>query len=308
MEKVSSPQSATSSTQLVAATWMIVSGILFTAHIALGKLLSGTYEPGLLAFYRSIIALIWTLPFILRMPLSAFRTSRPRLILLRSLFGTAGFLFGFYAYSAEFGIPMSQFNAISFSRSLFIVILAALLLKETVGPRRWTATAIGFVGVIIMVRPDSGLELGSILALVSALCFGGAIILVKTLSRDHTPLVLLTYANLLSAIFTFPVAVIQWEMPHNLFDVGMIALMALSGLLAQTCYITGMSKGDASFLSTIDYLRLPMTASADWLIFQEFPGPMVWIGALIIVVSTLYITIREARDARRAAIDQATSN
>lgn len=301
MESASSPQTRqASSQQLSAALWMLLSGVLFTAHISFGKYLSEIYEPGLLAFYRSAISLIWVLPFILRMPLSSFTTKKPGLILVRSLFGTAGFLFGFYAYSAEFGIPMSQFNAISFSRSLFIVLLAAFLLKEHVGPRRWVATGIGFIGVIVMVRPDAGMEPGSILALASALCFGGAIILVKTLSRDHSPLVLLTYANILSAVFTLPVAVMQWEMPHSLTDIALISLMALSGVLAQTCYITGMSKGDASFLSTIDYLRLPMTASMDWLIFHEFPGPMVWIGALIIVGSTLYITFREARlDSRK---------
>lgn len=297
MQSASSPQSPDNSSQIGAALWMLASGVMFTAHIALGKFLSATYEPGLLAFYRSILALVWASPFVFRLRPNDFKTPKAGLILLRSVFGTAGFLLGFYAYSAEFGIPMSQFNAISFSRSLFIVLLAALLLKETVGPRRWVATGIGFIGVLIMIRPESGFELGSLLALLSALCFGGAIILVKTLSRHHSPLVLLTYSNILSALFTLPIAIYQWEMPHNLMDTGLILMMALSGVLAQTCYITGMSKGDASFLSTIDYLRLPMTASADWLIFQEFPGPMVWVGALIIVGSTLYITFREAQEA-----------
>ncbi|WP_022693824.1 DMT family transporter [Ponticaulis koreensis] len=289
------------SSQYEAALWMFLSGILFTAHVALGKLLSGSYEPGLLAFYRSVIALVWVAPLLMRMPLSKFKTKHAGLIVIRSLFGTAGFLLAFYAYSQEFGIPLSQFNAISFSRSLFIVILAYFLLKEQVGPRRWMATAIGFIGVLIMVRPSADMEIGSILALGSALCFGGAIILVKTLSRFHSPLVLLTYANLLSAILTLPVAIMQWENPHNLADVGLIGLMALAGLLAQSCYITGMSKGDASFLSTIDYLRLPMTAVVDWLIFQEFPGPLIWLGAAIIVASTLYITIREAASSPKPA-------
>ncbi len=295
MENTTPPLKKAPPDQLGAAIWMLMSAVLFTAHIALGKFLSGNYEPGLLAFYRSAISLIWILPFVLRSPLSNFKTKRPGLVLTRSLFGTAGFLLSFYAISKEFGIPISQFNAISFSRSLFIVVLAAFLLKETVGPRRWIATGIGFVGVIVMVRPDAGLDFGSLLAIGSALCFGGAIILVKTLSRDHTPLVLLTYANLLSAVFTLPIAIVQWEMPHNLADVGLICCMALAGVLAQTCYINGMSRGDASFLSTIDYVRLPMTAVIDWLIFQEFPGPLVWIGAFIIVLSTLYITYRETR-------------
>lgn len=279
---------------------MLLSGVFFTAHVALGKFLSGTYEPGLLAFFRSVLALLWTVPILIRISPERFKTKHFGMIFTRSLFGTAGFLLAFYSYSAEFGIPLSQFNAISFSRSLFIVVLAAAILKETVGPRRWIATAIGFVGVIVMVRPSADMEIGSILAIGSALCFGGAIILVKSLSKHHSPIILLTYANVLSTILTLPVAVMQWELPHNFSDVALIAVMALSGLIAQTCYITGMSKGDASFLSTIDYLRLPMTAIIDWLIFQEFPGPLVWIGAAIIVVSTLYITFREALDGSKA--------
>lgn len=267
---------------------------MFTAHIALGKFLSEAYEPGLLAFFRSALSLIWVAPFVFRVSLHRFKTKHFGLILTRSIFGTIGFLLSFYAYSAEYGIPLSQFNAISFSRSLFIVVLAALILKESVGIRRWVATAIGFLGVIIMVRPEGGMDIGSFLALGSALCFGGAIILVKSLSKDHAPIILLTYANVLSTILTIPIAVMQWKTPESLKDFMVISLMALAGVLSQTCYIIGMSKGDASFLSTIDYLRLPMTASIDWLFFQEFPGPLVWLGAAIIVVSTLYITFREA--------------
>ena len=299
MVGTSSPQSSNPSSQIEAAFWMIGSGVLFTMHVALGKLLSEDYNPGLLAFFRSAISLLWAMPFILRGSLRQFKTDKFGLIVLRSVFGTIGFLLSFYSISKDMGIPLAQFNAISFSRSLFIVVLAALLLKETVGIRRWVATGIGFVGVIVMVRPETGLDLGSLMALGSAVGFAGAIILVKSLSKDHSPLVLLTYANLLSAIFTLPFAFIYWKTPSTLMDISLIGGMALAGVLAQVCYITGMSKGDASFLSTVDYLRLPMTATADWLLFQEFPGPLVWLGAAIIVISTLYITFREARIARK---------
>lgn len=284
-----------SSSQFEAALWMVASGVMFTVHIALGKFLSGEYDPGLLAFYRSVLSLIWAAPFALRLPLKSFVTKKPGLIIFRSILGTSGFLMGFYAFSEGIGVSLSEYNAISFSRSLFIVVMAALLLGEVVGTRRWIAAAVGFVGVLIMVRPETGLSAGSLLAVGSAMCFAGAIILVKTLSAHHSPLVLLTYANALSAILTLPFAVVNWKTPETFTDAGWISGMALAGVLAQTCYITGMSKGDASFLSTIDYLRLPMTATADWLVFQEFPGPIVWLGAAIIVTSTLYITWRESR-------------
>jgi drug/metabolite transporter (DMT)-like permease len=69
--------------------------------------------------------------------------------------------------------------------------------------------------------------------------------------------------------------------------------MAFFGVVAQFCFIKGMSVGDASFLSPMDYLRLPMGATADWFMIRSLPGPFVWAGAGIIVVSTLYITWRE---------------
>ena len=279
---------------------MILSAFGFTIHLTLAKLLSADYDPALLAFYRAIVALVWTAPFILRAGASAFRTDKFGLLLLRSLLGTFGFILGFYAISVEFGIPLAQFNAISFSRALFVIVLAALLLGEIVGPRRWIACGIGFLGVLIMVRPTGGIEPGSVMALAAAVSMAGAIVLVKTLSRTHSPLVLLTWANLLSTILVglyllTPWGIGGWALPASWLDAGVIAAMSLAGVVAQTCYITAMSKGDASFLSTMDYVRLPMTAVVDGLVFEELPGPYVWIGAAIIIASTLYITYRETR-------------
>ena len=84
----------------------------------------------------------------------------------------------------------------------------------------------------------------------------------------------------------------MWANP-SLDQWGLIASMAFFGVVAQFCFIKGMSVGDASFLSPMDYLRLPMGATADWLMIRTLPGPFVWAGAGIIVVSTLYITWRE---------------
>jgi drug/metabolite transporter (DMT)-like permease len=82
-------------------------------------------------------------------------------------------------------------------------------------------------------------------------------------------------------------------------DAALILAMALAGLAGQYCYITAMSMGDASFLSSMDYLRLPIAALADWLIFKLLPGFSVWLGAGIIIAATLFITVREARLGRK---------
>ena len=279
---------------------MTASGLVFTAFLTLSKLQSAHYDPGFLAFFRSFVALILTLPVILQQGWGVMRIHRPGLVLLRSLFGTMGFIFSFYAVSAQFGLPLSEFNAISFSRAMFITVLAAVLLKETVGWHRWGATLAGFVGVLIMTQPGAGVSLGTLLALAAAFCMAGAITLVKLLSRNHRPVTLLIWANLLSSAMLLPLAL--WKMPEVMpswQDWALITLMGGCGVAGQYFYIRGMAIGDASFLSPIDYLRLPMAATGDWLLFKALPGPWTWVGTGIIIGATAYITLRERQKRRQ---------
>ncbi|RAN39685.1 DMT family transporter [Hyphomonas sp. GM-8P] len=286
---------------LEGALWMTASGLVFTVFLTLSKVQSAEYDPGFLAFFRSFIALILTLPVIIQQGWGIMRIHQPGMVLLRSLFGTMGFIFGFYAVSAQFGLPLSEFNAISFSRAMFITVLAAGLLKETVGWHRWGATLAGFIGVLIMTQPQAGVSLGTLLALAAAFCMAGAITLVKLLSRNHRPVTLLIWANLLSSAMLLPLAL--WKMPEVMpswQDWAMITLMGGCGVAGQYFYIRGMAIGDASFLSPIDYLRLPMAATVDWLLFKALPGPWTWVGTFIIIGATAYITLRERQVRRRA--------
>lgn len=280
---------------------MTASGLVFTVFLTLSKVQSAEYDPGFLAFFRSFIALILTLPVIVQQGWGIMRIHQPGMVLLRSLFGTMGFIFGFYAVSAQFGLPLSEFNAISFSRAMFITVLAAVLLKETVGWHRWGATLAGFIGVLIMTQPQAGVSLGTLLALAAAFCMAGAITLVKLLSRRHRPVTLLIWANLLSSAMLLPLAI--WKMPEVMpswQDFALITLMGGCGVAGQYFYIRGMAIGDASFLSPIDYLRLPMAATVDWFLFKALPGPWTWAGTAIIIGATAYITLRERQVRRRA--------
>ena len=281
---------------------MVASGAVFTVFLTLSKVQSAHYDPGFLAFFRSFVALLLTVPVILQQGVSILRIHQPGLVLLRSLFGTMGFVFGFYAVSAQFGLPLSEYNAISFSRAMFVTVLAVMLLREQVGWHRWGATLAGFVGVLIMTQPQSGVSIGTLLALAAAFCTAGAITLVKALSRRHRPVTLLIWANLLSSILMLPL--VLWKMPEtmpSLQDWALIGLMGGCGAAGQYCYIRGMAIGDASFLSPIDYLRLPMAATVDWMLFHALPGYWTWVGTVIIVSATAYITLREQRLRRKAA-------
>lgn len=271
--------------------WMLLSGITYTVHLALVKLLGGEFSAGLLAFFRASAGMLIILPILLRTRPAELKIHQPGLVLLRGGLASAGFILGFAAVAA---MPISQFNAISFSRPLFIIVLAAIFLRETVGLQRWLATAVGCAGVVIIVQPSWHMEPSSLLALGAALSFAGSIVLVKELSRRHSTLLLIITTNVLSGVFTLPFALADWHTP-DADQWLIIALMAISATATQACYIKGMAAGEASYVTAMDFLRLPMAVAADWLVFRTLPGIWVWPGTALIIASTAYISVREAR-------------
>ena len=148
-------------------------------------------------------------------------------------------------------------------------------------------------GALAMSRFD----LGSLIALISAFSLAAAIVMVKFLSAELPAMVLLLYANMFSSILLAPFLYVFWH-EVSLQDWMLILAMSVFGFASQFCFIYAMSIGDVSFLSPIDYLRLPMSAVADFWVFRLIPGVSVWVGAAIIVFSTFYIGWRERRNAK----------
>ncbi len=305
---------------LKGALLMLVSGVGFTIYLLMNKLLSddeflagfqsGDIHPIFLAFWRALFGMLLAVPFVLRKGIGSLRTKRPGLLLLRSLFGTLGFTLAIIAVSDFYTLTLAQFNAISFTRPLFVTLLAALVLGEYVGVHRWGAVFFGFIGVLVMVLPgvfmfwqpgafsDVGFDTGSAVALTSAFTLAAAIVLVKFLSGELPAIALLFYANLFSTIILAPFVAFHWGVvPLEVW--ALILGMSLVGFISQFCYISAMSVGDASFLSPLDYLRLPLSAAADFAVFRLIPGLNVGLGALIIIVSTLYVGMRERRAGKR---------
>ena len=276
---------------LAGAIWMLGSAVCFTLMGLMIKLTDGRYDPAFLAFVRVALGFVLMAPWIVRAGPKAWASNSPIKLLWRSFWGTIGFVLSFYAFSL---LPLAEANAISFSRTLFIVPLAYFVLREPVGPRRWLASGVGFIGVLVMLKPGTGLTAGSLAALASALAFAISIVSVKDMTRNHSPLTLLLYANLLTALMMAPFLPFVGKMPP-LHDWPLMFALAAAGLGAQACYIKGLSIGEASVLSAVDYLRLPMTSIADFLLHHIVPSVSTLLGALIVIASTLYITLREAR-------------
>lgn len=282
------------------ALWMIASALGFTAMTTLIKFLGDDYSAALQTFYRQLAGFLVLLPIILRRRGAAFATTRPGILIFRSAAGTAGMILSFYAFQK---MPLADANALSFTRTLWLVPLAALVVREHVGPLRIAAAVVGFLGVLIMLRPGAGgaFAIGwpALAMLASSFLFALTITGMKVMTRDHSPTVLLVWSATLGLVMGLPGAFLDWRWPEPL-DLLLLAAMGVLGTITQACYIKGMAIGDAAAMAPIDYTRLVFTVIVGFTLFQEIPSAWTIAGAGVVVASTLFITWRESRAARKA--------
>lgn len=295
-------ETSRSSDNLRGALWMLGSAVTFSAMTSLIKFLGADYPAALQTFYRQAAGLVVLLPIILRHRSAAFATNRPGILLFRASAGTLGMILQFYAFQK---MPLADANALSFTRTLWLVPLAVVIVKETVGPMRIGAALVGFAGVLVMLRPGSGhsFEVGlpAMAMLASAFLFAMTVTGMKVLTRDHSPMVLLVWSAVLGLIFSIPGAVLTWRWPAPV-DLALLCAMGVIATVNQACYIKGMQLGDAAAMAPIDYTRLVFTTAIGFFIFHEVPSAWTLAGAGIVVASTLFITLREQQQARAARV------
>lgn len=288
-----------------AALWLLASASLFTFTGVLVKWLGQTLHPFEISFFRALVALAVILPIFARTGglAAGMRTSIPLLQLTRGVVGSLAMFLGFYAIVA---LPLAEAQAISFSRNLFLVPLAAFILSEVIGLRRALAAAIGFIGVLIMLRPGMGdnslglaLSIGAMAALGHAFLVALATVLVNIASRYDGPVTLMFYTNTVSlALIAIPTYFV-WQTP-NMAELFLLIAMGVLATISHNCFIRAFALGEASAIAPVDYSRLVFAALAGWLVFGSVPDFYTIVGAAIIVGSSFYIVRREAQLARAA--------
>src|SRR5678816_3865347 len=278
------------SPNLRGALWMLASALTFSVMTTLIKYLGSDYPAALQTFYRQAAGLVVLLPVILRHRGAAFATSRPAIMIFRSATGTVGMILSFYAFQM---MPLADANALSFTRTLWLVPLAAFVIREQVGALRIGAAIVGFVGVLVMIRPGAGghfnVGLPALAMLGSAFLFAFTVTGMKLLTRDHSTMVILVWSAVLGLVLAIPGAILTWRLPGPR-DFLLLCAMGVIATLNQACYIKGMQAGDAAAMAPIDYTRLIFTAAAGYVLFGEVPSRRTWLGAAIVVAATLFIT------------------
>jgi drug/metabolite transporter (DMT)-like permease len=257
-------------------------------------------HPFVVTFWRNLFGLVFMIPWLLKHGLGILRTRRIWMFTLRSAISFVSMVSGFWSLSL---MPFAKAISMSFTAPLFATLLAAVVLKERVRARRWTATVAGFIGVLIVLQPENaGLGFGEALALFAACLSAVTSMIVKNLSRTDSSQAIVTYMVLLLTPMSLAVALPVWSWPPSndwwLFMVG----MGLAGTLGHLCWVRALGLAEVSLVVTYDYVRLLFAAVIGYFAFQELPGPHTWIGSAIIVGSGIYIARREAQLHQSAAV------
>jgi len=256
------------------------------------------------AFFRNAFGLLALLPMLIRPGSAPLKTQQLPRYFLRSAIGLASMLCAFWAIGH---LPISQAISLSYSTPLFVTIAAVLWLGETVRMRRWAAVIIGFIGVLIIVRPGStSFTPGTLVAVGAAVLSSLVAIQIKQLTRVDSADTVVFYTYVFWVPLSLVPALFVWVWPTGLAWVWLVATGVL-GTLGQLLWTRALRLGEVSALTPISFMQLPLVSVLGWLLFNEALDRWTVIGAGIILGANAYIAHREATLARRAKSQAVTA-
>ncbi|MDG4721487.1 MULTISPECIES: DMT family transporter [Thalassospira] len=279
------------------ALLMISAALCFAAMAVLIRYVTRDVHPFEAAFFRNFFGLLPMVPWLIGNGIGGLKTERFKLHFLRGALGFGAMSCLFTALAIT---PAAQVIAINFTLPILTTVLAAIIVRETVRARRWSAIAIGFVGAMIIIRPfGQDFETGAILALLATLFMAAAMTTVKMLSRTESANAIVTWMGLVMTPLSLPPAIYFWETP-SLWQLFILLLIAVSGTAGQQLLVRAYRTADQSYVMIFDFLRLPFVAAMAFVMFGEVVDLWTWGGAALIIGSALYIARREAVLAKRA--------
>jgi drug/metabolite transporter (DMT)-like permease len=276
---------------------MLVAVLMFSLNDVMGKWLVSTYSVGQLLLIRSAAALVVLLPFILRAGGGAlFDVQRPGLMLLRCCLTTIEVASFYYAVAY---MPLADTITFWMAAPIYVAALSPLLLGEHVGWRRWTAIAIGFVGVLIALRPSSQtLTAPALIGLFGSFCFAFMMISGRAL-RASSDISLVFWPTVGAALFGLIASAYVWVPPTG-FDLTLLTLLGVVAVTAHACMNRSLMLATAATVTPYQYTLLVWAIIFGWLFFDETPRTTTLIGAAFIVASGLFIFFREQQLGKKA--------
>lgn len=281
---------------------MLFGMVLFALNDAMGKFLVSTYSLGQVVAVRSIAAIVILLPIVWKAGLSKLvNVERPGLQAARVFFSTAELFCFYFAVAA---LPLADVMTYWLAAPIYVAALSPFLLGEKVGWRRWTAIGIGFVGVLIALKPSSAsLTSAAFFSILGSAAF--AFMMLSGRQLRNTPDTVLAFWQIIGAGLAGVVAIVVtpsgWIALQSGFDLSLLALLGIVAMTAHVLVNRALKLADAATIAPLQYTLLLWAVIFGWLIFGDVPQMSIVIGAGLIVLSGLYIFFRENAVKRKQA-------
>ncbi len=267
------------------ALFMVCGAISATLMFTTVKLIGGRIDSVQIVFVRALFGIAVAVPVLMRRGGRGFRTGHLRLQVGTGVLGAIALIGTFFALTR---LELAGVTVVMFTRPMFLLLLAMLFLGEAMRAGRWLATLMGFVGVLVIVKPAGIVEVAALAVIMSALVSAVMVVFIKKMAAADGPDIQLFYFNLTMAVVLIVPSVVVWTTP-SWADLGLLLLVGVFGAANATFNVFALRVGEATAVSPFDYTRLIFATLIGFLLFSEIPDSWFWLGAAMIVAANLYI-------------------
>lgn len=266
---------------------MISSCFFFSILGGIIKFLSEFIHPFEQAFFRNFFSIFIIGFFLLKFGENPFKSKKKKLLFVRSIFGVITMLLLFWSYAL---IPLSQAMAISFTTPLFIFIGGIFIMKESVSRSNIVALIFGFIFTLIIIKPETNVDFGTLIAILAAMTHAVTGLIVKGLTKSETVLSIMFFM----VIFMTPLSSLplfyQWEFPKNNFVWALLFLLAVVGTLGNYCWTKAMSLSELTNIMPFDFSKLIFATLIGYFFFKEDLDVTTMICGIGIILCNIQIS------------------
>ena len=265
----------------------IIFGTLMGTFIKLAQEELNVFTTGFLRFFFGFLIIT---PYILKTKFKVFNTKNLKIHIVRSALNLPAMLLGFAALAM---LPLEKMTAIHFIVPIIVTILAVIFLKEKIYLYRSIALVMGFLGMLIILRPGIiDISIGIYMALISSLIWSVVIILTKKVSKDDSAITILSHQYVYMSLFSFPLVIYFWEQP-SLNTIIFILCAAMSGTVLHIALNHAYKLVDVTMTQPYSFLGLVVSSIIGYFVFSDKPDFYTWLGASVIFCGVLLISYRE---------------
>ena len=275
----------------IKAILLTVSGSFF-AVLMESLIRSAQYDSNVytIGFLRFLFGLIIIFPYLIKKKFIPYKTKNFKFYFIRGLFNLPMMILGF---GALVYVPFEQFKALHFLSPIIVVLLSFIIFREKIYMYRILALVIGFIGMLIIVRPGIvDFNIGTIMILISLTFWSLIIIVSKFVSKDDSPITMVTYQYTLMSIFALPLAIYFWQMP-SLQSLIFVFIGAISGTILHLSLALSYKYAELSVTQPVWFSGLIFGSAFGFFVFNETPDVWTWIGGIVVFSSVLLITYNE---------------